>query len=79
MQSRNLPLAVIVALVLLCAVSWSSYAQRDKTKQPAWEYKTATPLYTDENALNALGAQGWELVAVTDVSGNMTYFFKRPK
>jgi hypothetical protein len=79
MQSRNLPLAVIIALVLLCAVSWSSYAQKSKTKSPTWEYKAVSLPYADEKALNALGAQGWELVEVSDVAGATIFFFKRPK
>ena len=81
MQSRNLPLAIIIALVLLCAVSWSSYAQRSKTRKPAWEYKVTTfsNLYGNEKSLNEIGAQGWELVEISDLGGIPTYFFKRPK
>ncbi|HEX8070599.1 MAG TPA: hypothetical protein VF546_11650 [Pyrinomonadaceae bacterium] len=79
MQSKSLPLVALVALVLLCALSWGGYAQRRQTKQPAWEYKTATFPYADEKALNAVGAQGWELVGVSDVAGSTIYFFKRPK
>ena len=44
-----------------------------------WEYRIAVGL--DEAALNALGAEGWELVAVTgDTLGpdSPTLFFKRP-
>ncbi|GIW04504.1 MAG: hypothetical protein KatS3mg059_1124 [Thermomicrobiales bacterium] len=44
-----------------------------------WEYRITVGL--DEAALNALGAEGWELVAVTgDTLGtdSPTLFFKRP-
>lgn len=44
-----------------------------------WEYRIAVGL--DEAALNALGAEGWELVAVTGEtlgSDSPTLFFKRP-
>jgi hypothetical protein len=51
----------------------------------AWEYKS-TMVGNDEdlhNALNALGAQGWELVTAytkgKDGMGGVRYLFKRPK
>lgn len=41
-------------------------------EQRTWEYRTGTGLGVDE--LNALGAEGWELVAVQDG----TFYLKRP-
>jgi hypothetical protein len=41
------------------------------------------PLEDEPNVLNRLGLDGWELVGITDDSGNdsdvMTYVFKRPQ
>jgi Domain of unknown function (DUF4177) len=44
-----------------------------------WEYKTVTKLKQDDDALNELGQQGWELVSATHLGGtNVRAFFKRP-
>lgn len=42
-----------------------------------WEYRVRSE--PDEPGLNALGADGWELVAVTAVGGETTAFLKRPR
>jgi hypothetical protein len=44
-----------------------------------WEYLVKTNL--SEVELNALGAQGWELIALSHTDSGMPhrYFFKRPK
>jgi len=42
----------------------------------AWEYTVAAD--PDEQALNALGAEGWELVAVTARGEAARAFLKRP-
>ncbi|HEX3559178.1 MAG TPA: DUF4177 domain-containing protein [Pyrinomonadaceae bacterium] len=84
MQAKRFLLAVVVAALLLCAVGWTGYAQRAKTKRTAWEYKVVS--FSNQsvdreslNTLNELGAQGWELVGVSEVGGIPTSFFKRPK
>jgi Domain of unknown function (DUF4177) len=84
MQAKRLLLAVVAAALLLCAAGWTGYAQRGKTKRVTWEYKTLT--FTNQsvdkesfNALNELGAQGWELVGVSEVGGIPSCFLKRPK
>jgi hypothetical protein len=50
----------------------------------AWEYTMLVDHgrmgHVDENKLNRLGRQGWELVAVfkESVDANTNYYFKRP-
>jgi hypothetical protein len=84
MQAKRLLLAVVVAALLLCAVGWTGYAQRSRTRRVVWEYKVfrfQTPYVDKEtlDSLNKLGTQGWELVGVMDTGGNPTCFFKRQK
>jgi hypothetical protein len=43
-----------------------------------WEYKKTDSL--EEDDLNVLGEQGWELVAIENYEGEAWYmYFKRPK
>jgi hypothetical protein len=84
MQAKRLVLAAVAAALLLCAVGWTSYAQRGRVRRTAWEYKTVSfsNPYVDKeslNTLNELGAQGWELVGVSEVGGIPNCFLKRPK
>jgi hypothetical protein len=73
----------LVALLLLCAVAWTIYAQKQADTRPAWEYMSMTvPDYASASRLNKAGEEGWELVAVTQPEGANTtksYFFKRAK
>ncbi len=49
-----------------------------KAEEPRWEYKTVIGARTQD--LNALGADGWELVAAIPQPGDQTaYYFKRRK
>lgn len=73
---------LLAVAVLLCLVGWTGYAQKQTTPNRAWEYNILVNP-NDEN-LSMLGAQGWELVSVTNacsVNGNCytTAYFKRPK
>ena len=67
-------------LTLLLAVSQVSIGSPQ-----AWEYKIMSQregtgyLQEMEARINQLGAQGWELVAVTRHSSFVTLFFKRAK
>ena len=46
--------------------------------EPVWEYKAVTRKTSPEEAeLNALGAQGWELVGVASEGGALHFYFKR--
>ncbi len=50
--------------------------------KPAWEYKVLTcnlerEKAPDEAGLNALGAQGWELVGIFSDSPFVFFYFKR--
>jgi hypothetical protein len=87
-MKTKLWLIVIVAALFFGVVGWTSYGQKQRTQQTTWEYKV---VYVpgvrsmSEQAMNSLGAQGWELVTfqainnegVTIGAGN--YFFKRAR
>lgn len=46
--------------------------------QPVWEYKhVVAQMAPDEVALNALGAEGWELVGVVPAPDAMHFYLKR--
>jgi hypothetical protein len=73
---------LIVTLVsLLCVIGWTVSAQKHSAKRVVWEYKIESS--TSEEVFNQLGAQGWELVTVSETrqgeSGNLNYCFKRAK
>lgn len=40
-----------------------------------WEYVSTQ----DENSLNALGQEGWELVGTVLLGDSITFYFKRPQ
>jgi len=47
--------------------------------QPVWEYKhLAAETAPDETELNALGAEGWELVGVVPTPTAVHCYLKRP-
>jgi hypothetical protein len=85
-------LGIFVGLLLFVSLlAWAGYASAQKTntnhERKVWEYKVgAAPINgvpSVEDQLNQLGAEGWELVAVENVS-TMTppaamYYLKRAK
>ena len=42
-----------------------------------WEYKVIVQSATSEEELNALGAEGWELVGVIGLPDTSQFYFKR--
>ena len=52
-------------------------------EQPKWEYRTLLKSSDDapltEHDLNAMGADGWELVGVVRLPRNVQLFFKRAR
>lgn len=56
-------LLTVITITLFGLVGWSTRGQG--ASKPVWEYQVARILVTQEQErLNELGAQGWELVAV---------------
>ena len=70
-------------VMVLCAICWVSYAQTAKPTTRIWEYRSEYNL--NDEKLNELGAQGWELVSTAancpkDSSSCYTNFYlKRAK
>ena len=80
---------VICAIALLSLVGWATYGQRQNASKTTWEYAvkedhSISGQFTD---LRVLGAEGWELVAVTSrdqmvqnqVDIQTRYYLKRQK
>jgi hypothetical protein len=71
--------AVLGVIVLASAGAWQfAGAQGEKVKElPKWEYRVVAS--TTGAELNALGKDGWELVAVEPRVGGgaATFYFKR--
>ena len=72
---------VLVAISLATIGAWEfAGAQGEKVRDyPKWEYQFVSS--TTGAELNALGKDGWELVAVEPRIGNTppTFYLKRPK
>jgi hypothetical protein len=70
------------AVVLsLCLLGWTSLGQKQPANKPTWEYVNLIVAdYEGLASLNNAGAQGWELVAVTQgANSTKMYHFKRMK
>jgi hypothetical protein len=71
----------LVAFLLLCLLGWAQYAkaQRSDSMKQTWEYQViaANPNQL-MSQMNKLGAEGWELVAVSG-DGPVFAYLKRPK
>lgn len=75
----------IAALTLIALISLAGSTQ--PAQKPRWEYKVtvSTELSNEQDTLNRLAAEGWEVVAV--VRGNVInpttastiFYLKRPK
>lgn len=44
-----------------------------------WEYKVILQRVASEEELNALGAEGWELVGIVALSETTQFYFKRAR
>ena len=88
-MKKKVWLPCIAALVLFGLVGWTGFGQRSQSALLIkWEYKV---MYLpgarnlSEEALNKMGAQGWELItfqAVNNEGGTIgagNYFFKRAR
>ena len=74
-----------VLVALLCLSVWTGYGQAQRTSpaRQIWEYRIVetqtlvdyTPLANVQQLLNQAGAEGWELIRVSE----NRYFFKRAK
>jgi hypothetical protein len=61
-------MSMTAVALLICVIAWSSSSQQSKLPK-AWEYMVIDdpgPSREGVKYLNDLGAQGWELVAVSD-------------
>jgi hypothetical protein len=48
-------------------------------EKPRWEYKVIFQSALSEEELNALGAEGWELVGLVALPENTRFYFKRAR
>jgi hypothetical protein len=83
-------LTVLVTLfAFVCFLGWvgRGWAQKTNTNHPVWEYKVGAISILDntslQNQLNQLGEEGWDLVAVENVSytapPSIVFYLKRGK
>jgi hypothetical protein len=92
MRARIIVPLLILVCALGCALGWTVRAQKRGVNPPlatstppptaapartTWEYKIVSE--SEKVTMNDLGAQGWELVAVTNGGAEEVYFFKRAK
>jgi len=88
MKAKSLIILTVVALA--CLIGWTGYAQRSRAATPSWEYRVmfdpAVASFTRDasfekgvNEMNALGAQGWELVGVNNTESGVMLYLKRAK
>lgn len=66
----------LVVVALLCLAGWTGFAQgqRSNPARQTWEYTVC--LYNHPScSLETLGAQGWELIIVSE----STYYLKRAR
>ena len=78
MKLKRYTLLVLATITLFGLVGWSGYAQKTTSGRAVWEYKEARGI--DELQLNALGAEGWEMIGFTVVEGQIKdMYFKRAK
>lgn len=84
---RGKIISFALGLLAALAVVHSSPAAADRgdaapcrqlpAARPTWEYSAVRGTKDKPFKLNDAGAQGWELVAVTQDGGGTSFFFKR--
>ncbi len=91
MKLRSLCSLLLVVVVLVGALSWTSFGQKARPSERAWEYKIVHEWYGENGFrrnlpltvkdVNEYGSQGWELVSVVTQGdpGEKTFYFKRAK
>ena len=75
---------LVAVVVLLSSGGWAGYSQKENSR---WDYTVIHTLNGSDiqSQLNSLGASGWQLVSVTEVTtGNpvqsfVTLYLKRAK
>jgi hypothetical protein len=72
MKMRDKLILIVIAFLLVGMISWGAYSQKSNVTRPQWEYMLVDYINGEEASrkLNELGAQGWELVAVSDKTFN---------
>lgn len=78
MRQYRTVLVVLLCVLLAFVIGWKADAQQGRsTKPPVWEYRDGANMTIQQ--LNALGAEGWELVVVTSYGKDYYYILKRQK
>jgi hypothetical protein len=78
MKLMKHPILIIALISSFVLVAWTNYGQNKTPPKVTWEYKEGVNL--SEHAMNALGIQGWEMLAYSvDSNGNKFTCFKRSK
>jgi hypothetical protein len=76
-ESMKTRIALLISIALLAVLLFMSSTAQVQTRRDAWEYKVLENTW-DERQMSALGAAGWELVAVDGSQGDhVRSFFKR--
>jgi len=78
MKARLLILAVALVIVAFAVgrISWAD-AQPSAPPKIVWQYKDAANLTVEQ--MNAFGAEGWDLCAMTMYGKDLYYVFKRAR
>lgn len=78
MKSARTAVLIVLCVLAVFALGRTADAQQDKRpKHVIWEYRDAANLNLTQ--LNAMGAEGWELVVITPYGKDYYYVFKRAK
>jgi hypothetical protein len=86
MKSKNRLVLILMFILLGGFTAWTVYAHNTASstaEKKVWEYKIVSD-NVNENDLNALGVQGWELVELNpgprpNGNANSILYFKRAK